>query len=152
MSRRSRSTLFLMEQLIVIAVFAICAAACVSILTASYLMARDTRDMSNAVLAAESAAESYKAFSGDLGKTAELLEGLIVSYSGEDAGLVVYYDNHWRPTHIATDAEYILRLTGEPPQVGASVLRLGELSVERITGEEILSFPVAVNAGGARHE
>jgi len=44
MVRRSRSTLFLMEQLIVIAVFAICAAACVKILTTSYFMAKQTRD------------------------------------------------------------------------------------------------------------
>ena len=95
MNTRSRATLFLIEQLIVIAVFAICAAACVKILTSAYFTANESRDTSNAILIAENGAEVFKAVSGDLGRTAEILGGVPANVDGSDAA-VVYYDNHWR--------------------------------------------------------
>ena len=145
MNRRSKSALFLMEQVIVIAVFAICAAACVRILAVSYITARETRDMSNALLAAQSAAETYKAAAGDIDLTAEILGG---AASGEAESLRVYYNDKWGVSE-ERDAAYILRLISAPPREGAVLLLTGELSVEKITGEEILSFPVAARASAA---
>jgi len=145
MSRRSKSTLFLIEQLIVVAVFAICAAACVRILTASYFMATEANDMSNAVRVAESGAESYKAVSGDMAKTAEILEGNSVIIDGE-AGVIVYYDNDWRVCGEA-DAYYVLRLVSLSDTSGPQSLLSGELSVGKLSGEEIIAFPVAARGG-----
>ncbi|MDR0273537.1 MAG: hypothetical protein LBI27_09500 [Clostridiales bacterium] len=64
--KKSKSSLFLMEQIVVITVFAICAAVCVKILSLSFIMTDDAVVTRNALLAAENAAESFKAFSGDL--------------------------------------------------------------------------------------
>ena len=141
MNRRSRSTLFLMEQLIVVAVFAICAAACVRILSASYFMATETKEMNNAIRVAESSAESYKATEGDLQKTAEVLGGSTVSINGSTAA-VVFYDKDW---HVCSesDAQYMLRMVKEPTADAPATLHSGVLSIEKLTGELILTFPVS---------
>ena len=141
MNYRSKSTLFLMEQLIVVAIFAMCAAACVRILTASYFMATETRQMNNAIRAAENGAECYKAVFGDVGKTAEILGGRYVSIDGADAA-VVYYDRDWRVS-AESDAHYMLRLVSGIAEGGPFAVLPGELSVETLAGEEILAFTVA---------
>ena len=138
---RSRSTLFLMEQLIVIATFAVCAAACIKILAASYFMATETRDMSNAIRAAENSAECYKAVSGDVGKTALIMGGIPANVDGSDAA-VVYYDKDWRVCG-EQGAVYVLRLVDKSPATGLAALASGDLSVEKLTGEEIIAFSVA---------
>ena len=140
MNRRSGSTLFLMEQLIVVATFAICAAACIKILTASYIMAADASDISNAIRAAETGAECYKAVSGDIGEMARILGGGAVVIDGASAA-VIYYDKDWTACE-EQDAYYMLRLISGKP--GPAALLSGELSVEKLTGEEILAFSVAV--------
>ena len=141
MNYRSKSTLFLMEQLIVVAIFAICAAACVRILTESYFMATETRQMNNAIRAAENGAECFKAVLGDVTRTAEILGGRYESIDGAGAA-VVYYDRDWR-TCAESDAHYILRLVGGIAESGPLALQPGELSIEKLTGEEILAFSVA---------
>ena len=131
-----------MEQLIVVATFAVCAAACVKILTASYFMATDARDTGFAIRAAESSAECYKALSGDIGKTAEIIGGSSVSIDGASA-VVVYYDEDWRVCG-ENNAEYILRLVnGKTTAGGSAPLLSADLSVSRLDGEEILAFAVA---------
>jgi len=62
---KSKSTLFLIEQIIVIAVFAICAAVCVRIIVSAYVMTTDAVDLRNALTIAESAAEAVKALDGN---------------------------------------------------------------------------------------
>ena len=141
MNNRSRSTLFLIEQLIVIAVFALCAAACTRILTAAYFSARDSRDMSNALHAAESAAESYKATGGDIGKVAEIMGGISGSVDGSKAA-IVYYDDQWFVCSEG-NASYKLLLVNERLLTDDAQLLSGELSVEKLSGEAILAFTVA---------
>ena len=130
-----------MEQLIVVATFAICAAACIKILSASYFMASETRDINNAIQVAESGAECYKAVSGDIGKMARLLGGNAVSIEGA-AAAVMYYDKDWKACN-EQNACYMLRLVSGNTETQA--LLSVELSVEKLTGEEILAFPVAVH-------
>ena len=143
MTRRSGSTLFLMEQLIVIAVFALCAAACVSILTVSFIYARDSRNMSRALLAAESAADSFKALSGDVAQTAAVLNGFVYSSESGDH-LTVYFDENWQTVYRAdTDnIQYVLRMS-PLYNAGLTGLSMMQLAVEEIGGDEILAFPVA---------
>ena len=147
MNRRSGSTLFLMEQLIVIAVFALCAAACVSILTISFIYARDSRNMSRALLVAESAADSFKALSGDALQTADVLNGFVDSTEEGDF-LTVYFDENWQAI-CRTDTgniQYVLRMSPLESISRAGIAAM-QLSVEVTTGdsngnEEILTFPV----------
>ena len=151
MSSRSKSTLFLIEQLIVIAVFAICATACVRILTNAYFYAVDSRDVSNALIVAQSAADTFKATEGSAGKTATLLGvGRLVEFAENFDGtfdLVVRYNEKWQVCEI-DDARYILHLAGGPSGGSTSRLLSGELSVSKVGGGELVSFPVAVNVSG----
>jgi len=148
MNTRSRSTLFLIEQLIVIAVFAICAAACVRIITSAYYTARESRDINNAIHAAESGAECYKAVEGNIGKTASILGGEVGNAQGADVAFV-YYNSKWQVcAETDADARYVMRLIGAGSGSGALLFISGELSVQRLTGERLISFPLAVNRAG----
>jgi len=149
MANRSKSTLFLIEQLMVIVVFAICAVACINILTAAYFNAVDSRDLSNAVLKAESGAEVFKATVSDFAAAADLLGGTTHAQSMNTGGvsvLDVYYDSSWQKSD-ETNASYVLNLiidSAETPQMlGESTLISGRVIVSKITGEIIISLPVA---------
>ena len=141
MRNRSKSTLFLIEQLIVIAVFAICAAACISILSNAYFLARDTRDVSNALLVAESLAESFKATSGDLEATAEISGGNLKSIDGAET-VAMFFNNEWLPSNEDT-AQYILHLRSDTQTPNQQTLLTGTLTVTRTGGDELLTFPIA---------
>ena len=151
MTHRSKSTLFLIEQLIVIAVFAICAVACISILTAAYFYANDSKATSHAVLRAESAAEIFKATGGDTSVVAEIMGGELrggIGYSGSTSA-VVYYDSTWQVSD-ETNASYVLHLAVAASQLSHGLVEddliivSGNILVSRITGEELVAFPVAV--------
>ena len=146
MNVRSRSTLFLIEQLIVIAIFALCAAACAKILTAAYFSAADSRDLSNALHIAESGAESFKATGGDTGKVAEILGGVSGSVDGADAA-IVYYNDRWLACG-EDSACYRLRLIKGAPDTGGGRPVYGELSIEKLTGEPIIALTVAAGDRG----
>jgi len=149
-NNRSKSTLFLIEQLIVVAIFAICAVACVRILTTAYFYARDTRDLSHAIIIAENAAESFKATSGDFERTASLIGGRVDNFGGYSA-VVVYFDSSW---HLVDDpaqrqAYYVLYLISTIREYDISRIQPSNLAVFRQTGEGdlLVSFDVAARRG-----
>jgi hypothetical protein len=115
MKNRSRTTIFLMEQLIAVAVFAVCAAVCVSIFVESYLTAEAAEDLNRAMVIAKNGAERLKA--------------------GESLEAPVFYDEDWQPCAQEAAAYMLLLENG----AGGT----GGLAVERITGELIIGFPVA---------
>ena len=141
MNQRSRSTLFLIEQLIVVAVFAICSAACVRILTSAYFDARKSRDVSHAILVAESAAESFKSVSGDAVKVSEMLGG-IPEDTGSAGSITIFYNKEWLSCN-KDEAQYVFHLVIEDPYVTSGEVLACEILVERITGEELVSLSVA---------
>ena len=150
MTHRSKSTLFLIEQLIVIAVFAICAVACISILTAAYFNANDSKSTSHAILRAESAAEVFKATGGDENAVLGILEGTRGERHGY-SGVTVYYNNDWQVSNEG-NASYVLHI-GYHPRRLTDALILADLTVDRITGEELVTFPLAVQQSlrGLKH-
>jgi hypothetical protein len=143
MAYRSRSTLFLIEQLIVIAVFAICAAACIRILTTAYFYASDSVATGNALLVAENGAEAFKAFDGDIVGFSRVLGGTVEVETANSATIVVYYDKEWRKCGEA-DARFVLQLTIDTSDGQDGIITMGEVSIEKITGESLVAFPVAV--------
>ena len=170
MNRRSKSTLFLMEQLVVIVVFAVCAAACVKILTHSYLVSKEAKDLSNALLAAENGAECYKASGGDISLTAYLLGGTEADIDGKSTALVYY--NSANRVCAQADSVYVLRITADSSDADASStnsLNNGSsdantldggssgsdyppntsaiLEVEKVSGGELLSFTIIARRG-----
>jgi len=141
MNKQSRSTLFLIEQLIVVAVFAICSAACVRILTYAFFTARESKDVRDAILVAECAAESYKAVSGDIGKVARILGGSSGVIESDDAA-IVYYDKQWQVCAV-DEADYCLRLINGTSAPSSPSLFFSDILVEKLTGEELVAFTVA---------
>jgi len=144
MTYRSRSTLFLIEQLIVIAVFAICAAACIRILTAAYFNAVDSRDVSNAMIVAENGAEVFKATGGDTAAVVKALGGVYDNTSGLQQ---VYYDKSWQVCG-ETDAYYTLSVYSAVTRAYHAPLQLyiGELNVDKISGENLVKLPMAARS------
>ena len=130
MTQKSKSTLFLIEQLIVIAVFAICAAACVSILTAAYFYTNDSSATSNAIIKAESAAEVFKATGGDVYAVADIMGGSAFFDVTSDK-LLIAYNSDWQIDYY--NASYILQLMVHPPD--SSGIVIGELHVFRFVND-----------------
>jgi len=156
MTQRSKSTLFLIEQLIVIAVFAICAVACISILTAAYFNANDSRATNHAMQKAESCAEVFKITGDDFSVIANIMGGTTTTVGLGTSGVAVvavYYDSAWQISN-ESNASFILNLIIESAidVMGHSLIQ-GRVVVERITGEELVSLAVAVRdsqeGGGA---
>ena len=134
MKERTRASLFLMEQLIVITVFAVCASVCAWIFAEAFFVSKDANDLNYALIAAKNGAETFKAY-GTAKETAEALGGVY----GSDGSAVVYYDKNWRVS-TESEAAYVLRLIGAEDTTFSF---LYELSVETVTGEEIIAFTVA---------
>jgi len=143
MTHRSKSTLFLIEQLIVIAVFAICAVACISILTSAYFTANDSKATSNAILVAESGAEVFKAAGGDADAVAYVLRGFAGIAGSGGSFVTVFYDSSWQVCG-EVGASFVMHIMADAT-AGSDVFSLiqGELSVSKITGEELVAFPIA---------
>lgn len=70
---KNRTSLVLMEQLVMIMVFALAAALCLRVFVTADEISRKTASRDGAVLIAQNAAEVLKATSGDTDRTAELL-------------------------------------------------------------------------------
>ena len=122
----SKASLFLMEQVIVLAVFAACAAVCIYILIFSYQTAVDAADAKNALFVAESAAESHKA-------VASVLPG---------GAVYVYYDNNWQISN-KENASFVLSIIGRQ----AEHVGLADISVSKIIGGELISLTAARRVG-----
>lgn len=138
MNGRPGSALFLMEQLIAVAVFTVCAAVCAGIFTDAFLTAEAAGDLNNAMTAAKNGAEYFKLYS-DAGLAAEALEGT----AGESRG-AVYYDAGWR---VCGEDGAVYVMTMEEEAVTGPGPALCELSVSRLGGEEIAAFTVAGRGG-----
>jgi len=143
MTQRSKSTLFLIEQLIVIAVFAICAVACISILTAAYFNASDSKATSQAIIRAEATAEAFKAVGGDGPAVLDIMgstqnRGMKSGYPA----FIIYYDHAWQVSN-EENAEFALFLAFYPETDQNSGIVRADLTVEKITGEELVAFPLA---------
>lgn len=91
-TRRSRSTLFLTELLCCIFIFTFCALVLAFVFLTSHRMALQSRDLSLALIEAQSAAESFEAAS-DFDGLAALLPS---SHTSENT-IVCYYDASFAP-------------------------------------------------------
>jgi hypothetical protein len=140
-SGRSKSSLFLIEQLIVIAVFAVCAAVCVFIMTASYQMSANAVDTRYALLMAENTAEGHKAFGGDLDAVAALLGGRVMP----GGNFVMYFNKEWAVVP-AADSVFSLQMV---QTAGANGVLLADIQVTRLRDDNVLIQLQTAVRGGA---
>lgn len=90
-----KATLFLMELITVIFFFSICAAICISVFGSGQQMARNSHNLSNAVMEARSAASCYKAVEGDLSDAAALLDAQL-----QGGQLICYFEQTWQKSNL----------------------------------------------------
>ena len=101
----SKTGLFLFELIVMIMLFSLSAAVCMRIFGMARSFTDYGRNLSNASLAAQSAAECFKS-SGSLEKTAGIMGGEI-----KDGGVFVYYDEDWRESKEASVTGFYLELS-----------------------------------------
>lgn len=120
-----KATLFLMELVLVIFFFSICAAICVNIFGSAQTMADNSENVSRAAVEARSAASCFKAAEGDLEQTALLLNGVET-----DDSVLVYFDKNWNRTDAAETAWYAVQLKQriQPGEADVYILQLDTAS------------------------
>jgi len=117
-----------MEQIVVITVFAICAAICVNILSHAHSVAGTAVDTRHALMIAENAAESHKAHGGDLmGVSRTLNRAGYNDILGYDM-LVIFFDNNWQVSD-EPDAQFSLQIL----QTFDGSIVYGHITVNRIS-------------------
>ena len=137
-----RATLFLMELVIVIFFFSICAAICVNVFGSAQQMAKESDNLSKAVIEARSAASCYKAAEGDLRETALLLGGVM-----QDCQPSIFYDKHWNPDTKQHEDGFLLYVD-ELEQYGEVNIVVLDLKAD----ETVFELPVKVSGGGGLDE
>ena len=132
---RSKAPLVLMEQLVMVLVFALAAALCMRAFAMADQRSQWNEARGQALLAAQSAAETLKSCGGDYREAADLCRGVWDGSSWQTA-----YNESWRAAD-EEDAAYFLRVT--PKKSDSSLLGRAEVSVFTIDGEQLCVLPVA---------
>ena len=122
---KSRAPLSLMEQLIMLLVFALASAVCLRVFAYADSLSRTNEARDQAVLAVETCAETLKASHGDYAAAADAVSGTL-----QDGTVLAWYDDAFAPTE-AADAAYTLTLTPVPAE---SPLGSAGISVTGSTG------------------
>ena len=121
---RSKAPLALMELVVMVLVFALSAALCLRIFVLSDRISRSCEDRDNALILAQTAAETVKHYGGDLPRAAAALggamDGEVLTLRSDDLNLVI------------TPAE------GSSPLLG-----LAAVTVYNGAGETVFSFDIA---------
>ncbi len=130
---RNKSTLVLLEQSVMLLIFALAAALCLRAFFQADRISGETAALDRAVTAAQTAAETLKHARGDLARAAE--HGGTV----EENRWVIPYDEQWQTT---TGEESYL-LTAELCDSGKPGLGTAHIVVTDSSGTELFQIPVA---------
>ena len=131
---KSKTTLALIEQLIMVLVFALAAALCLRLFVAADARSDRRAEIDHAVLAAQNAAEQLKQRHGDV-----------------DAMECKAFDSEWNDISDGESAAYYLRVTEET--TGYDCLWKATVSICAADGTELFSLPVSGqrSEGGTAH-
>jgi hypothetical protein len=135
---KSKAPLVLMEQTVMVLVFALAAAVCVRAFVLSDSISKINAAQDTAVLRAESAAEIYKNCRGDGAAAAKRYGGSV-----KDGVWTIYWDAGWKQTETEKEAAYRMRIrpgTGGTAKLGSAKVTVISLKKQ---GKTLLSFPLA---------
>jgi len=117
---KSKATLSLMEQIVMLLVFALAAAVCLRVFVLSGNLSRQGEIRGNAITAVQNAAESVKLCGGDLEQHALLAGGKV-----EKGNWYQHFDEQWQAVENAAGAAYLLGVTPETtddPLLGSALV------------------------------
>ncbi len=135
---KSKAPLLLMEQMVMLVVFALAAALCVQAFVRSDASSRRSEARDHAVVLCQNAAEVVRASAGDMAAAAALLD-VPYPYGGTDSPLEIHYNADWT---LCDNREYAYCLKAQP--VDADTAGLGKARVE-ITATEDNSVVFALD-------
>ena len=132
----SGAGMFMLEMIAAVFFFILCASICIRVFVKADSMSRLARDTNNAVLAAESVAEVWKA------EGPEGLSGRFHAQAGEDR-MSLCWDREWNAVADEADAAYL----GELSWTGESGLETARIMIRRAdkkgTGAELFDMTAA---------
>ena len=123
---KSKAPLSLMEQLIMLVVFALAAALCLQVFVLSSRISRDSETKSHAVTAVQNAAEITKSCRGDFESISRILGGSDIADRWQ-----LGYDENWEPTS-PSQACYLVNIT--PAETNIPTLGSAEVSAHSENG------------------
>ncbi len=132
---RSKAPLAMMEQLVMVLVFALAAALCLQVFVLSDKTSRRNEARDRAVLEAQNTAEEVKSLRGDFARAADLYGGI---FDGQTWGLS--YDADWEREDGGDAAYRILTVRADS---GDPLLGCAEVTVYTAEGDLLFSLPVA---------
>ena len=122
---KSKAPLLLMEQMVMLLVFALAAALCLQ----AFVKSGDSEDRDRAAALCQNAAEAVRHSRGDLKKTAELL-GLSYPYEGDVEALSLGYDKDWNSFGVVQEVGKDVLRTVRIAPVDSGVDGLGRARIE----------------------
>lgn len=139
---KNKAPLSLMEQLIMLLVFALTAALCLQIYVFSAQISRRSEAQAHAVIAVQNTAESVKFCRGDVSRYPRVLGGAGTAQQWE-----IRYDENWEETS-HNQAAYRVLVTPEASPLSA----LGRASVKAVTEAGDVLFSISVSWQEVSHE
>lgn len=124
---KGKGSLALMEQIVMLLVFALAAALCLQAFVKSDQLSRRSEAADHAAVLCQSVAETVKNKSGDLAAAAQTLEIPYGGYAGEGMDFEQHYNEDWTVSHTR---EYAYCLRAEVLDSGVSGLGKARVWVE----------------------
>lgn len=133
---RSKSSLFLMELIIVLMFFSLCAAICMKVFATSKVKTDYARDLSQASFAAETVAEVYKEKNGEIDDVSKYFS----TGTSENGTYKLFYDKQWNNVAEPEDGGYELSLvSNEDGRLREAVIKVSYIDKE----DDIFEIAVA---------
>lgn len=123
---KSKAPLALMEQLVMLLVFALAAALCLRMFAAAGRISRQCEAQAQAVTHVQNTAETVKFCRGDFQEAARLLAG-----SGQEEKLQILYDSRWQEI---SGGQAAYRILAEQRQTDIPLLGMAEITAEQQDG------------------
>ena len=139
---KNKAPLTMMEQVIMLLVFALAAGLCLQAFVAANQTSKTYAARDRAATAAQSAAETLKATTGNYEEAADLLGGILW-----EGNLTVYYDENWRLSD-APDIAYVV--TAPPADLSQPFLAQTTVTVTDADLEPLFSLPICWQTGGSQ--
>lgn len=137
---KSKAPLSLMEQMVMLLVFALAAAVCLQVFVKSDELSRSGEARDRAAMLCQSVAEVLHSNGGDLEKAAERLGIAYGAYAQEEPAFSAHYYEDWSPSNTR---DYTYRLSVHPVDSGVSGLGKASVSVSKEDGSILFELDIA---------
>ena len=145
---KSKAPLLLMEQMVMLVVFALAAALCVQAFVRSDAASARNEARDAAVVLCQNAAEAIRHSGGDLEAAAQQLGIPFGAYAQEEPAFSVHYNEDWS---LSDTREYAYCLRAEPVDIDVAGMGKVSVSVSEAEGEVLFEIEVAWQQEGFFH-